>query len=145
MKILLDTNIVLDAYLPDRPENPYAFMLVDCIMRENIDAFVSSLTLKDVYYVLCRCNSENSGRSAIKEALLFLGVLAVDEAIIQDAVNSNEPDFEDGIIRSCAEFNDIDFIITRDKQAYRGCRIRSLSAREFLEDVLNIDTISYQY
>lgn len=49
------------------------------------------------------------------------------------SIHSDEPDFEDGLIRACAELNDIDFILTRDAAAFRRSRVRSMTCREYLE------------
>ena len=61
----------------------------------------------------------------------------VDEHIKREvdnmALNSDEPDFEDGIIRACAELNGADFIITRDKAAFAHSKVRSVTAAEYLE------------
>ena len=51
------------------------------------------------------------------------------------ALHAGEPDFEDGLVRACAELNDVDFIITRDAAAFRKSRVRSVSAAEYLEIV----------
>ena len=48
------------------------------------------------------------------------------------SLESNEPDFEDGLIRACAELNDMDFIITRDEAAFRKSTVRAVDCAEFL-------------
>ena len=61
----------------------------------------------------------------------------VDEHIKREvdnmALNSGEPDFEDGIVRACAELNRADFIITRDKATFAHSKVRSVTASEYLE------------
>ena len=51
------------------------------------------------------------------------------------SIRSNEPDFEDGFIRACAELNDVDFILTRDADAYRRSKVRAVTCAEYLEIV----------
>lgn len=51
----------------------------------------------------------------------------------RQSAESDEPDFEDGLIRACAELNDISFILTRDSAAFRRSRVRAVSAKEYLE------------
>ena len=48
------------------------------------------------------------------------------------SLKSNEPDFEDGLVRACAELNGADFIITRDEDAFVGSKVKSVTAKEFL-------------
>lgn len=49
------------------------------------------------------------------------------------SMRSGEPDFEDGLVRACAELNEVDFIPTRDERAFRTSRVRALTCREYLE------------
>ena len=51
------------------------------------------------------------------------------------ALDSNEPDFEDGLVRACAELNDADFIISRDEKAFRKATIRRVTAKEYLDEI----------
>ena len=46
---------------------------------------------------------------------------------------SLEPDFEDGLIRACAELNDVDVILTRDADAFRRSKVRAMTCAEYLE------------
>lgn len=46
---------------------------------------------------------------------------------------SDEPDFEDGIIRACAEAAGADFIISRDERAFARSPIKRMSAQEYID------------
>ena len=56
----------------------------------------------------------------------------VDEPLCRVALLSDEPDFEDGVIRACAESAPVDFIVSRDEGAFARSSIRRLSAQEYL-------------
>ena len=45
---------------------------------------------------------------------------------------SDEPDFEDGIVRACAERWKADYIISRDEKAYANSHIKRVTAEEYL-------------
>jgi hypothetical protein len=63
----------------------------------------------------------------------LLQVAPVDAETCTKALGSDEPDFEHGIIRACAELNDVDFIVTRDKDAFAHSKVRSVTAAQYLE------------
>ena len=44
-----------------------------------------------------------------------------------------EQDFEDGLIRACAELNDVDVILTRDADAFKRAKVRAMTCAEYLE------------
>lgn len=131
-KLLLATNILLDAILDGRP---HAQDAQDVIARCNGGGdfgMVSGLSLKDVYYIAARVHGADWARTAMRH-LMGLLVIAPDDAEVFDlALNSSEPDFEDGIVRACAELNDADFIITRDGDAFANSPVRSVTAGEYL-------------
>ncbi len=136
MRILLDTNIIIDAYLALRPCHEYANILLEECEFAKVDICVCALSLKDTYYVLCKIKPENEVRKAISNLFELTTILGVDDEILKNAISSNEPDFEDGIIRACAENNKIDFIITRDKAAYQNSWVSSMDSKAFCEHVL---------
>ena len=62
--------------------------------------------------------------------LVVIGPIGAEETLT--ALDSNEPDYEDGLVRACAELNDADFIISRDAKAFERATIRKLTAAEYL-------------
>ena len=69
------------------------------------------------------------------------GVVAVDESLCRHAIVSDEPDFEDGIVRACAESVGADFIVSRDARAFRTARIRRLSAQEYVDLFCGVEEV----
>jgi predicted nucleic acid-binding protein len=59
--------------------------------------------------------------------------LPVDESTIDEALSLDFKDFEDAIQYVAAKNNNMDFIITRNKNDYENSKISVLNAREFLE------------
>ena len=141
MKALLDTNILIDAYVATRPLHKYANILLEERTFGEVNIYICSLSLKDVYYILCKIKPEPEVRKVISNIFTVATVLNVDEEILKDAISSDEPDFEDGIIRACAESNNLDFIITRDEQAYQGSRVRSMPSDSFCKNVLCVESL----
>ena len=131
-RVLVDTNILLDAIL-DREESQEAQDVIDRCSGWGDFGMVCGLSLKDVYYITTRINGEAWARNVVHRLMGLLFVAPVDTEVCDRALNSNEPDFEDGIIRSCAELNGADFIVTHDKAAFANSTVRSVSAAEYLE------------
>lgn len=132
-RLLLDTNILLDILIKERPQSAEACRVLELCNGSGDMGFACSLSLKDVYYVLVKLQGAQRARTCV-EALMGTVVIAPVSAEECDlSLHGNEPDFEDGLVRAAAELNDIDFIITRDAQAFRRSTIRSLTAAEYLE------------
>ena len=132
-RLLLDTNILLDCVDPSRASHDDAMRLLARCNGGGDMGMACALSLKDVYFIMSRLYDEPSAREAIRllADLVVIGPIGVEETLV--ALDSNEPDFEDGLIRAFAELNDVDFIISRDQKAFRRAKTRKLSAAEYLE------------
>lgn len=125
-KCLFDTNVILD-YMLRRPEYETARKMLRAAAGGSIEGCVCSLTLKDCYYVGSKALSEPVARSAVRDLMRLLTVLSVGMEECERSVESNEPDFEDGLVRAAAELNDVDFIVTRDEGAFARSSVRSVA------------------
>lgn len=135
-RVLIDTDILLDALMPGRPFRTEALEVIKRCSGFYSDGdlgLVSPMSLKDCYYVLEREYDEPRARQAIAYLMDMLPVAPISGEECSLAATSNEPDFEDGLMRAIAELNDIDFIITRDDGAFAKSKVRSVSAVEYLE------------
>ena len=132
-KALIDTNVLLDACMRERPGWPWAVMLLDEVAYGRLDGCIAATSLKDAYYILGKYAGEPAAREFVLAALDAFEVIGVDASLCRMAVSSDEPDFEDGVIRACAERAGTDFIISRGGGAFRKSAIRRLSAEEYAE------------
>lgn len=132
-KILLDTNVLVDYAVRNRPEHDHAVRLMERIVSGKDAGFTTSGSLKDFYYLCRKPLGEPLSRELVRRFLVMLDVLAVGQAECNDSAYSDEPDFEDGLIRAAAERNGMDFIITRDAGAFDHSPVRSMTARRYLE------------
>lgn len=131
-RILLDTNILLDSVIPNRPQHDEALALLRWCNGSGDYGFAAATSFNDAYYILCRAYSEAIAREALENLLGLVAVAPVSAEECDRSLRSNEPDFEDGLVRACAELNGADFIITRDEDAFVGSKVKSITAKEFL-------------
>ena len=132
-KLLVDTNVLLDAAMPEREGWAAAVLLMDEFAYEEALGYASALSLKDVYYVLTKYAGERQAREFVRATIDLFEVVAVDGVACRIAAFSDEPDLEDGLIRACAESIPVDFIISRDKAVFARSSIKRLSVREYLD------------
>lgn len=133
VKLLLDTNILLDYMIPERPEHDAAVAFVDDMLDgHGAYGYVCAGSLKDVYYIARKHAVDERVRMFIQLFMDLLEVLPIDRGTCEMAIRSNEPDFEDGLIRAVAEQNGIDFIISRDQEAFERSVVRSMSASRYI-------------
>ena len=135
-RVLLDTNILVDYLDARRAKHSLARELVHAALGAGMALAAAASSYKDMYYILRRSLKDEVGaRGLIRGLIECVPITAVDlrAADLAPAIASNEPDFEDGIVRTLAEAWGASFIISRDERAFAGSSIPRVSAREFLE------------
>jgi len=133
--VVLDTNVVLDFLSAVRADHSDAVSLVQALQKSGVRAYVVATSLKDIYYILGRSDGESVARTAVMSVLATMTVLPVDEVCCLRALSSNEPDFEDGIIRAAAEIARADYLVSRDARAFLGSHVPRLSPAEALRQL----------
>lgn len=132
MKVFLDTNFLLDCVLPGRPEHAAAQAVKGLVDVGLVEGVVSACSLKDAYYILSKQAGEVRARETVRDCLKSYSIEPLDQDACFTSAYSDEPDFEDGCIRAMAERIGVDFIITRDRDAFVRSIIKTFSPAEFI-------------
>ncbi len=138
MRVLVDTNIVLDGLLEREPFVRDAKALIEAIEVEQIEGYVTATTLTNIFYIVRRqTKSIELARQAVSETLALMEVCPVNRDILEAAFASNLRDFEDAVTvqLACAIASRLDAIITRNAQDFAGATLPILSASELLESL----------
>jgi len=136
VKILIDTNIILDYLLEPEPFSEDAEMLFQAIDSGQIIGYVTATTLTDIFYIARRqTQSIELARQAISTTLTIMVICPVNRAILDAAFTSGLADFEDAVQIYCAVYQSLDAIITRDRKGFSNSAIPVLSVRQLLEQL----------
>ena len=115
MKILVDTNIILDFFLSREPQKEAAVKLFEQIYLEKVEAYTTASSITDIYYITAKKLGEKQAREALRNLLNILGIIAVDGYDCTEALDLPIADFEDALIVTCSKKADVEYIITNDK------------------------------
>lgn len=134
MKVILDTNIILDSFQARVPFNEQSdIILSDCALRK-YDAYITSKSFTDIHYVLHKdLNNEKETRRFLKAILLFSKVLDTKGEESIKAIDSPVKDYEDAMIEETAYEICIDIIITRNKKDFKNSRVPAITPEEFIK------------
>lgn len=134
MKLLIDTNVVLDFLLGRGEFFESSKKIVELSSKDDTIEFVTASSVTDIYYFLKRETGAEVARSKLKDLLKFIVVLKVENHDIQKALSLEEwTDFEDAVQYAVALHNAVDFIITRNKKDFKRSSIPVYTPMEFLE------------
>ena len=97
-KLFADTNFLLDCASLDRPRHVAAMKLQHMVSLGFFNLAVSASSSKDVYYILRLDYSDEERRTFLRLVMRSYEVVPISEEICLMALESDEPDFEDGVI-----------------------------------------------
>ncbi len=136
MKVLFDTNVLLDAVLARVPFVENAAYLLESVEVEKIQGFISATTVTDIHYLVKRhTKSAEIAIATISKLLILMEICSVDRDVIQQAVDLALADFEDAVQVSAAMGVSLDAIVTRDVVGFVGSPIPIMSPDELVKQL----------
>lgn len=133
-KYFFDTNILLDLVIPARPQHAFAAELFrEISVRSDGRVLLLSSSLKDVYYIFNRhYGDEQTARKVISQMRASFEVSELTLRVVDDALRSDEPDYEDALVRAAAEIIGCNYIVSRDEKAFRASCCQRVDAQQAL-------------
>ncbi len=118
MKVLLDTNVIVDVALERQPYFGDSEAVLLFAEQGQVEGYISASTFSDLYYIIRREKGRDLTLEFLREISNFCRVATVNEAAIAMALTANFRDFEDAIQYSTAVVNQLDAIVTRNPQDF---------------------------
>jgi predicted nucleic acid-binding protein len=138
MKVLIDTNVVLDVLLKRSLFYQDSFKIFQLVDQERIYGCLSAASITDIFYFLCKDRHNPDEVYQIMDELIDLfSIIPVSETTIEGALKLRWKDFEDAVQYVTAKENGVTYIITRNKADYETQDISCASPTEFIENALN--------
>lgn len=134
MKLLIDTNIILDVLLKRQPFCDDAAKVLGLVSRKDVEEYISAAAVTDIHYIAYRALRDKATVRALLEKLLtIVSVAGVSEREIRNALRLNWNDFEDSVQYSTALLNGLDGIVTRNLSDYADSEIPVWKPEELLK------------
>lgn len=130
MRVLIDTNIVLDFLQERQPFVEDAASLFEKIDAGEVEGLIAATTITNIYYIIRKAAGAIVAQDAIVQLLTDLQICAVDRNILEGAIILNFQDFEDAVQCACGLAHRVDAIVTRDKSGFPRAGIPVVSPGE---------------
>ena len=130
MKILLDTNIVLDVLMDRMPFADAAAELFSKVEDGTIIGYLCGTTITTVYYLATKAVGAPRAQEEIKKLLSLFEVAPVNRHVLESALIAEFSDFEDAVIHEAACHVGAEAIVTRNQKDFKKSRISVYSSEE---------------
>jgi predicted nucleic acid-binding protein len=136
VRVLIDTNIVLDFLLQREPFFQETELLFQAIDAGQFIGYVTATTLTDIFYISRKhTRSVEQARQAVLETMTAMIICPIDRAVLELAFNSGLLDFEDAVQIFGAVAQGLDAILTRDNKGFLSSPIPVFSIQELLQQL----------
>ena len=144
MKLLIDTNVLLDVFLCREQFVADAKKLF--IMKQFRDAelWIAVQSYTDLYYVGAKAHGSSRMQEILKEVFPLLNVCSIDGADISNALAEQWEDFEDCLIWRAAKKIKADYIVTRNVADFSRSDIPVLTPGEFFSTMEAEQNLVYE-
>lgn len=120
MRVLLDTNVVLDVLLNRQPWVKDAAAVWQANDDGRIMAYLTASTFTDIFYIARKVTDIAGARQAVRTCLEAFEICDVTRHTLQLAETLPGNDFEDNLQIACATLQNLDAIVTRDKAGFQS-------------------------
>lgn len=132
MRVLFDTNVVLDLLLDRMPFANNAASLFAKVERSEITGYLCATTVTTVHYLLAKAMDARDANAHIKTLIAMFEIAAVNRLVIEQAIKVGFTDFEDAVLYQAASHAGVDYIVTRNAGDFKKSTIPIYDPREFV-------------
>jgi predicted nucleic acid-binding protein len=114
LKILFDTNVVLDVLLNREPDAVEGIKLFGAVENKIIQGFLCATTITTVDYLCTKAIGRKPAKLAINALLELFSIAEVDRNVLVAAIESDFFDFEDAVLYQAGVYAGVDGFVTRN-------------------------------
>ena len=119
MRLMIDTNIILDVLLEREPFYQQSKEVLNLCEKKKIHGFISASTATDIFYLIRKgLGSTDEAYKALGHILNIVKILTVTNEDVNEAFLKKSKDFEDCLLATCAKSNKCDGIVTRNTKDF---------------------------
>lgn len=130
LRVLIDTNVVLDQLLRREPWYTDAQAFWQARDARQIVTYLPASVLTDIFYISRRQVGITEAHTAVGRCLSQFGIIAVNRALLTAAAAMPGSDFEDNVQIACAQHAALDLIVTRDPDGFRDAPMPAVEPAE---------------
>ena len=150
MKVLFDTNVIIDIWKKDADFFQDSFASYDVCVLRGWEPYIAVTAVPDIEYLLAARGvlPKDQVSQALDALFEMFSVADAQECDCMLARASDLPDLEDGIIAYAAQRNGMDTIVTRNIKDFVKSPVPALTPTDFVAaykpanvayDLLNLD------
>lgn len=133
MRILADTNVIIDALTSREPWNKSAEEIFLMAANHTIEMYITAGSATDIYYLIRKhLHNTEETKTIMGKLYSLIGILEVTANDCMDALASAISDYEDAVVEKVASRKEMDYIVTRNIKDYQAEGTKIILPDEFV-------------
>jgi predicted nucleic acid-binding protein len=139
VRVLVDTNIVLDVLLDRRPFASAAAQIFALVEESKIEGILCATTVTTIDYLLGQTLDQAKAREALQRLLNLFEIAPVNRPVLEQALKSKISDFEDAVLEQAGRLAAADAIVTRNGKDFAKSTVAVLDPAELISTLKGSD------
>jgi predicted nucleic acid-binding protein len=133
VKVLFDTNIVLDVLIDRAPFAEAAVALFAAVEHGTLQGYLCGTTVTTVYYLTAKVLGAKRAHEEVGKLLTLFEVAPIGRPVLESALASVFGDFEDAVVYQAACHAGAQAIVTRNLKDFQGAVLPVYSSTELVK------------
>lgn len=133
MKVLFDTNIILDLMLDRVPFAEVSEHLVSSAESGTLTGCLGATTVTTIHYLAAKVLGSQRSLDEIRKLLVIFEIASVNRSVLEKALDLGFSDFEDAVLYEAARQAGAEAIVTRNQDDFANSEIPVYSPEELAQ------------
>jgi predicted nucleic acid-binding protein len=130
LKVLFDTNVVLDVLLDRKPFSAIAARLFARVEKGELSGILGATTVTTLHYLLTKSYGRDQALRRVRILLQLFEIAAVDRNVLELAAALAASDFEDAVLHEAGRLHGAEAVVTRDPEGFSEASLLVLSPED---------------
>lgn len=127
MKILIDTNIILDVMCNRKEFVEDSLKVFKCCEVQKLKGYISALSIPNIVYIMRKQLDREQIKGVLATLTSLFSVIDLKESDLIKAAEMNFSDYEDAVQAVSADRIKADYIVTRNVKDYKNRRVSAVT------------------
>jgi len=138
VKVLLDTNVILDVLLNRHPFSDDSAQLMAMVDRSEVQGFLCATTVTTIHYLLAKYLDSKRSIKQVRLLLSLFEIAPVNRVVLENALAGHSPDYEDAVIIEAAQHAGVEYIVTRNIKDFKKSLIPVYTPAGFIQALASL-------
>ena len=136
MRILVDTNVIIDVLTSREPWRESAEKIFLMAANHTVDMYITASVATDIYYLIRKhLHNTETAKQVMEKLYSLVGILEVTAEDCLNALASPIRDYEDAVVEEVAVRRKMEYIVTRNIKDYQAGKVRTILPDDFVRDL----------